>query len=238
MEGVRSLAAENTRDRTNAHELPGVPDLPAVANPTPWLTRYTRLLVAATLILVAAGGMVTSTGSGLAVPDWPTTYGYSMFSFPLGKMVGGIFYEHGHRLIATTVGMLTIGLVIWLWRVEPRRWVRRLGVAALGVVIFQGLLGGITVLYFLPDAISISHAGLAQIFFCLTVAIALFVSPTWRLPARAIVDDRALAEPAGDPGRRRLPADPDWRDDEAHRRGAGDSRFSVGVRPAAASGVE
>ena len=71
--------------------------------------------------------MVTSTGSGLAVPDWPTTYGYSMFSFPLAKMVGGIFYEHGHRLIATTVGMLTIGLVIWLWRVEPRRWVRQLG---------------------------------------------------------------------------------------------------------------
>ena len=90
---------------------------------------YSRLLVAATLLLIAAGGMVTSTGSGLAVPDWPTTYGYSMFTFPLDKMVGGIFYEHGHRLIATTVGLLTIGLVIWLWRVEPRRWVRRLGLA-------------------------------------------------------------------------------------------------------------
>ncbi|HYN10202.1 MAG TPA: COX15/CtaA family protein [Vicinamibacterales bacterium] len=156
------------------------------------LTRYTRLLVGATLILVAAGGMVTSTGSGLAVPDWPTTYGYSMFSFPLGKMVGGIFYEHGHRLIATTVGMLTIGLVIWLWRAEPRRWVRRLGIAALAVVILQGLLGGLTVLLFLPDAISISHAGLAQIFFCMTVALALVTSPTWRVPPRALVEDRAL----------------------------------------------
>src|SRR5262245_1879863 len=120
-----------------------------------WLHRYTRLLVAATLLLLVAGGMVTSTGSGLAVPDWPTTYGQNMFSFPLGKMVGGIFYEHGHRLIASTVGLLTIGLVVWLWRVEPRRWVRRLGLAALAAVILQGVLGGITVLYFLPDGVSI-----------------------------------------------------------------------------------
>ena len=159
---------------------------------SPGLTRYTRLLAGATLILVAAGGMVTSTGSGLSVPDWPTTYGYSMFSFPLGKMVGGIFYEHGHRLIATTVGLLTIGLVIWLWRAEPRRWVRRLGIAALTVVILQGLLGGLTVLLFLPDAISISHAGLAQIFFCMTVALALVTSPTWRVPSRPLVEDRRL----------------------------------------------
>ena len=97
-----------------------------------WLHRYARLLVAATLLLVAAGGMVTSTSSGLSVPDWPTTYGYSMFSFPLSNMVGGIFYEHGHRLIASTVGFLTIGLVVFLWRVEPRRWMRRLGLVALG----------------------------------------------------------------------------------------------------------
>ena len=76
--------------------------------------------MAATLLLVAAGGMVTSTSSGLSVPDWPTTYGHQMFTFPLEQMVGGIFYEHGHRLIASTVGLLTIGLVIFLWRVEPR----------------------------------------------------------------------------------------------------------------------
>jgi cytochrome c oxidase assembly protein subunit 15 len=157
-----------------------------------WLHRYTRLLVAATLLLLVAGGMVTSTGSGLAVPDWPTTYGQNMFAFPFGKMVGGIFYEHGHRLIASTVGLLTIGLVVWLWRVEPRRWVRRLGLIALGAVILQGVLGGITVLYFLPDGVSISHAGLAQIFFCLTVSLALFTSPSWRLPAIAPVDDARL----------------------------------------------
>jgi cytochrome c oxidase assembly protein subunit 15 len=157
-----------------------------------WLHRYTRLLVAATLLLIAAGGMVTSTNSGLSVPDWPTTYGYSMFSFPLGKMVGGIFYEHGHRLIASTVGMLTIGLVLFLWRVEPRRWLRRLGWCALGAVVAQGVLGGLTVLFLLPDAISISHAALAQIFFCLTISIALFTSRTWRVPRIAPIDDAGL----------------------------------------------
>ena len=145
-----------------------------------WLHRYTQLLCATTLLLIIAGGMVTSTGSGLAVPDWPSTYGYFMFAFPLSKMVGGIFYEHGHRLIASIVGLLTIGLTLWLWRVEPRRWMRRLGVAALTAVILQGLLGGITVLYLLPAPISVSHAGLAQIFFCLTVALALFTSAGWR----------------------------------------------------------
>jgi len=157
-----------------------------------WLHRYARLLVTATLLLVAAGGMVTSTNAGLSVPDWPTTYGYQMFSFPLSGMVGGIFYEHGHRLIASTVGFLTIGLVIFLWRVEPRSWVRKLGWIALAAVITQGLLGGLTVIYLLPDAISISHAGLAQIFFCLTISLALFTSRTWRQPPVAPVDDADL----------------------------------------------
>ena len=192
MAGARSIGADGAQPGAGAVSPAQIRHIAAGGNTTPWLTRYARLLVVATLFLVAAGGMVTSTGSGLAVPDWPTTYGYSMFSFPLAKMVGGIFYEHGHRLIATTVGMLTIGLVIWLWRVEPRRWVRRLGLAALGVVVLQGLLGGITVLLFLPDAISISHAGLAQVFFCLTIAIAVVVSPTWRVPASPLVDDRRL----------------------------------------------
>jgi heme a synthase len=154
-----------------------------------WLNRYCRLLAAATLLLVAAGGMVTSTNSGLSVPDWPTTYGRQMFAYPLSQMVGGIFYEHGHRLIASTVGMLTIGLVVFLWRVESRSWVRRLGWIALGAVIAQGVLGGLTVLLLLPDAISISHAGLAQIFFALTVTLALVTSPTWLRPPTAPVDD-------------------------------------------------
>ncbi|MFI5177392.1 MAG: heme A synthase [Vicinamibacterales bacterium] len=157
-----------------------------------WLHRYARLLVCATLILVAAGGMVTSTSSGLSVPDWPTSYGYSMLSFPASKMVGGIFYEHGHRLIATTVGLLTIGLVIFLWRVDPRRWMHRLGLVALAAVVLQGVLGGITVLYLLPAPVSISHAGLAQLFFALTVSLALFTSRSWLTPAGAPVDDAQL----------------------------------------------
>jgi cytochrome c oxidase assembly protein subunit 15 len=156
------------------------------------LHRYTRFLVVATLLLVAAGGMVTSTNSGLSVPDWPTTYGYQMFSFPLSKMVGGIFYEHGHRLIASTVGMLTIGLVVYLHRVERRRWVRRLGWVALAAVVAQGVLGGLTVLFLLPDAISISHAALAVVFFALTVTLALVTSRGWLSPARPPVDDPVL----------------------------------------------
>ena len=145
-----------------------------------WLHLYLRFVAAAALLLIVAGGLVTSTGSGLAVPDWPNTYGTFMFAFPLSQMVGGIFYEHGHRLIASTVGLLTIGLAVWIARIEPRRWVRRLGWTALAAVIIQGLLGGITVLYFLPAPISISHAGLAQLFFALVVSLTLFTSPGWR----------------------------------------------------------
>jgi len=161
-----------------------------------WLHRYAKLVAASTVLLIAAGGMVTSTGSGLSVPDWPNSYGYFMFSFPLDKMVGGIRYEHSHRLIASTVGFLTIILAAWTWRVEPRRWVRRLALAALGAVILQGLLGGLTVLFFLPAPISIGHAGLAQLFFCLTLSVALFTSPGWR----------ATADPVDDPLLRRLAA--------------------------------
>jgi cytochrome c oxidase assembly protein subunit 15 len=141
---------------------------------------FTVIVAASTALLIFVGGLVTSTGSGLSVPDWPNTYGWFMFSFPLDKMVGGIFYEHTHRLIASGVGFLILVLALWLWRVEPRRFVRRLGFVALAAVVTQGILGGITVLWFLPDPISIAHAGLAQLVFCLTTAIALFTSPGWQ----------------------------------------------------------
>jgi cytochrome c oxidase assembly protein subunit 15 len=157
-----------------------------------WLHRFAWFLAASTLLLIVAGGMVTSTGSGLAVPDWPNTYGRFMFSFPLEHMVGGILYEHGHRLIASAVGFLTIILAVWIWRVDDRRWMRRLGWIALAAVIAQGVLGGITVLYFLPAPVSVAHAGLAEIFFCLTVAIAIFTSERWREPETPSVDDRML----------------------------------------------
>jgi cytochrome c oxidase assembly protein subunit 15 len=115
-----------------------------------------------------------------------------MFTFPMKHMVGGIFYEHGHRLIASGVGFLTIILALWIWKADPRRWMRKLGFAALLAVCVQGLLGGITVLWFLPTPVSTAHAGLAQIFFCLTVAISLFTSRSWAHPAIEPVDDRLL----------------------------------------------
>jgi heme a synthase len=158
---------------------------------------FAVLVAVSTAVLIFAGGLVTSTGSGLSVPDWPNTYGWFMFTFPLEKMVGGIRYEHSHRLIASTVGFLIMILAFWLWRAEPRRWVRRLGFAALAAVITQGMLGGITVLWYLPDPISIAHASLAQIVFCLAVAIALATSPGWRRAyarghAAPAPDDRTL----------------------------------------------
>jgi cytochrome c oxidase assembly protein subunit 15 len=160
-----------------------------------WHHRYVKLVTVFTVLLIAAGGMVTSTDSGLSVPDWPTTYGWNMFTFPLSKWVGGIRYEHSHRLIASTVGFLTIIMAAWTWWVDPRRWVRRLGFAALGAVVLQGLLGGLTVLFYLPAPISIGHAALAQIFFCLTLTLALDTSQGWKTAADT-VDDKMLRRAA------------------------------------------
>jgi len=165
-----------------------------------WLHRFAKLVAACTWVLVIAGGLVTSTGSGLSVPDWPTTYGWSMFTFPLSKWAGGIVYEHGHRLVASTVGLLTILLAVWIWMKESRPWVRAMSIIALGAVVTQGTLGGITVLFKLPAPISVGHAGLAQAFFCMTVTIALATSRRWR-------DGYAATSPASlaaDPGLRRL----------------------------------
>ena len=117
-----------------------------------------------------------------------------MLTFPPSMWVANIFYEHVHRLIASTVGGLTIIMVVWVWVGEPRRWLRRFAVVALGVVIAQGILGGVTVLYFLPAAVSIAHAGLAEVFFCMTVAIALFVSRSWNALSSSPVDDARLRQ--------------------------------------------
>jgi cytochrome c oxidase assembly protein subunit 15 len=139
-----------------------------------WLRRFTKLVAFSTLFLIFAGAMVTSTGSGLAVPDWPLSYGKL---FP--PMIGGIFYEHGHRMVAATVGFLTVVQAIWLQRREKKRFVRALGWTAVSAVIAQGLLGGLTVIFLLPHAISVAHAGLAEIFFCLNVSIAFFTSRSY-----------------------------------------------------------
>jgi cytochrome c oxidase assembly protein subunit 15 len=159
------------------------------------LHRFAKFVAGCTVLLVLAGSLVTSTDSGLSVPDWPTTYGWNMFTFPPSKWVGGILYEHGHRLIASSVGFLTIILAVWLWMAEPRRWMKWLGVGALGAVIAQGVLGGLTVMFFLPPSISTAHAGLAEIFFCLTVAIALFTSRGWLASYNGhVVDDATLRQ--------------------------------------------
>jgi len=119
---------------------------------------------------------VTSNDAGLSVPDWPTSFG-SIYKIP--RLVGGVKYEHTHRMIAQVAGLLTIVLAVWTWRSEKRRWMRILGWGALGTVIAQGVLGGLTVLFFLPPAVSSAHAALAQTFFCLSVAIALFTGQKW-----------------------------------------------------------
>ena len=179
----------------NPPTLPALPACPAQPASERMLHRFARFVVGCTVVLVLAGSLVTSTGSGLAVPDWPTSYGWNMFTFPPAMWVGGIFYEHAHRLIASTVGFLTIVLAVWLWLADPRPWMKRLGAIALGTVILQGVLGGLTVLFFLPTSISTAHAGLAELFFCITVAIAVFSSPGW-LSGAARVDDAALRRAA------------------------------------------
>src|SRR5438067_9882997 len=148
-----------------------------------WLHRYTVVVAICTMFLVVAGGLVTSNDAGLSVPDWPLSYGKLM-----PKMEGGIFFEHGHRMVATTVGLLTIILAIWLSRADQRRWMRRLGWIALAAVIAQGLLGGATVIFLLPKPVSISHACLAQLFFSTTVAIAIFTSSSWRRGPEIVED--------------------------------------------------
>ena len=195
------------------------------------LHRFALFTAMASLGLLGIGGLVTSHGAGLAVPDWPNTYGYNMFLFPLSQWVGGVFYEHTHRLAAAGVGLLTLILALWLYgrnarpvmrwggvilsllgvagalvvplrwadgavigltgltafgvswvwpRCEPSpKWLRRCGIAALVAVVLQGVLGGLRVVL-LKDAIGVFHATLAQLFFALICAIALFTSRWWQ----------------------------------------------------------
>lgn len=151
----------------------------SAAETNPCLHRFAWLTAAATLFLICSGGMVTSKGVGLAVPDWPTTFGYNMFFFPFSNWVGGIFFEHTHRLIASTVGFLSIILAFWLAFSKAARWVKILGWISLGTVILQGVLGGLRVTL-LKDEIGIFHACLAQAFLGLVVIIALATSPIWK----------------------------------------------------------
>lgn len=147
---------------------------------SPALNAYTIFMACSILALICSGGLVTSNDAGLAVPDWPTSFGYNMFAFPLSRWLapGGVRLEHSHRLIATAEGILTIVLAGWAWKFEPRRWVRHLAYATLGAVIFQGVLGGLRVTL-RADWIGIVHGCFAQLFFALTAFIALVTSRWW-----------------------------------------------------------
>lgn len=159
-----------------------------------------RLAVATagtTMLLIFVGGVVTNTGSALAVPDWPTTFGHNMFTYPWSQMVGGIFYEHSHRLLGSLVGMLTVALALWIALVDRRQWMRRLGFLAVVAVIVQGILGGLRVVL-LEHGFALIHACLAHAFLSLVIALAVFTSAGWqqrvdaplavgsRLPSRAL----------------------------------------------------
>jgi heme a synthase len=130
----------------------------------------------ATLVVITAGALVTSNDAGLSVPDWPTSFGYLV---KVPHFVGGVRYEWSHRMVAGTLVSLTLAIALWTLLVERRRWMRWLALAAFGTVITQATLGGLTVLFFQPPWLSTAHATVAQTFFCIAVAIALFTGRKW-----------------------------------------------------------
>jgi len=175
--------------------------------PINWTGAFAAVAAAATFLLIVAGGLVTSHEAGLAVVDWPNSYGYNIFLYPLARMTGGIYYEHAHRLAGSLVGLTTLVLAWHLQRVDRRAWVRNLGWIALGAVIVQGVLGGLRVtgrftLAATPDAVApsitlaIVHGTFAQLFFSLVVALAAFTSTTWLVAPPARADSRAAVDRA------------------------------------------
>jgi len=140
------------------------------------LHRFAVVLASCIFLLIIAGALVTSEDAGLSVPDWPTSFG-SIYKIP--PMVGGVKFEHTHRMIAEGVGLLTILFCIAAFRLERRKWLRNLSLAAIGTIIAQGVLGGLTVLMFLPWYISSAHAALGQTFFSIAVLLALYTGTDW-----------------------------------------------------------
>jgi heme a synthase len=145
--------------------------------------RLALATLAATAVLIVLGGLVTNTGAALAVPDWPSTFGHNMFLFPWSRMVGGVFYEHSHRLAGALVGLLTVALAAALWREGGR--LRLLGLVAVAVVLAQGVLGGLRVVL-LQDTLAIIHGSLAPAFFALLAVLSMLTSPRGRVAAASL----------------------------------------------------
>lgn len=137
--------------------------------------RFAVFVACATFVLIVAGALVTSNDAGLSIPDWPTSFG----SFSIPPLRGGIRFEWSHRAIAGSIVLVTISIAAWTWFVDRRRWMKWLGLAALGTVITQAILGGLTVLLFQPPWVSSAHAAVGQTFFCIAVAIAMFTGRKW-----------------------------------------------------------
>jgi cytochrome c oxidase assembly protein subunit 15 len=152
----------------------------------PWHHRIAVFIAFLTFVVIIAGALVTSEDAGLSVPDWPTSYGHIL---RLPPWVGGIVYEHSHRVIASITGILTIVIAFWTLFFDRRRWMKYLGFGALATIVVQGILGGVTVLNFLPPAISTAHSAVGQTFFCIAVAIAVFTGRKWVENAPAPIAD-------------------------------------------------
>ncbi len=157
------------------------------------LNLYATFVAASIVLLICSGGMVTSKNAGLAVPDWPNSYGYNMFAFPVSRWVGAVLLEHTHRLAASAEGVFVIVLAVWLGRTERRGWVRNLGYAALGLVVAQGILGGLRVVY-RADWVGVFHGCVAQAFLAVVSVTALATSRWWFSAGAA--DGRRLTDPA------------------------------------------
>lgn len=170
-----------------------------------WTCAFTLVTAGATLLLLAVGGLVTSQGAGLAVVDWPNSFGYNMFLYPLSRMTGGVYYEHAHRLFGSLVGLTTLVLAVHLALTDDRRWMKRLGFGALAFVIVQGLLGGLRVTgRFTMSAspadtapstpLAIVHGVTGQLFFALLVAMAAFTTTRWKRHAGPVASPSAGAD--------------------------------------------
>ncbi len=161
------------------------------SNSAVWANCFCVLSCLVTVILILFGGLVTSMGAGLAVPDWPTSFGYNMFLFPWSKMIGGIFYEHMHRLLGSIVGILTVTTAIIIFMTDKRKWLKYLSLIACALVILQGILGGLRVVLIEID-LAIVHACVAQLFFALMVSMTLFTSKGWIANQNSSQNDQKL----------------------------------------------